>query len=154
MALAALFIILGLVSGAGYLLSGPGRPLAAALGPAAGSPWLVAGGSALLGLGLLLTGRGREPGQAYATREVVLLLAAAAAGGLTLALAVGVARGWSRPTVGVLAAGAWAETLLAVVLAVALAVAAEKRRALFIPGLMAAALLGAFHLALIAVCAT
>lgn len=151
--IAALLILLGLLSGASYLLSGPGRPLAAALGPAAGSPWLVAGGAVALGLGLLVAGREREPGQGYATREVILLLAAASAGGLTVALLVGVARGWSWPTLGALAAGAWAETLLAVALTVILAVAGAKRRPLFLAGLLATVLLGAVHLALIAVVA-
>jgi hypothetical protein len=152
--LAALLILIGLLAEAAWFLSGTGRPLATSLGPLAGSPWLAVGGALPLLVGLLLAGRGREPGAPYATREVVLLIACAAGAGLTGALLVGVARTWAWPTLAALALGAWGESLLAVGLSVRLAVAEEKRRALFVPGLLGSALLGAAHLALVAVVAT
>ena len=154
MVVAAILVLLGLLVEVAWFLSGEGRPLAASLGPLAGSPWLIPAGAAVVVLGLLLAGRGRAPGERYATRETVLLCAGAGAAGLTGALIVGVARLWPWPALAALALGAWGETLLAVGLAVRLAVASEKRRALFVPGLLLSALLGAVHLALVAVVAT
>lgn len=154
MLLAAFLVLIGLLTETAWFLSAPGRPLEAALGPVAGSPWLVPAGAVVLILGLILAGRPREAGGTYATREVVLLLACAVGAGLSAALAVGVARGWSQPTLAAVALGAWGETLLAVGLCVRVAVAEEKRRALFVPGLLGSALLGAAHLALVAVVAT
>ena len=154
MVLAAFLVLIGLLIEVAWFLSAPGRPLATQLGPAAGSVWLLPAGAVPLLLGIVISGRPREPGGVYATREVILLLACAGAAAASAALVVGVARVWSWPTLAALALAAWGETLLAVGLCVRLAVAAEKRRALFVPGLLCGALLGALHLALVAVVAT
>lgn len=130
----------------------PGGP--APLGGLGGSPWLAIAGGGLFVGGAFLLGRPRRPDEPYATREVILLLAVGAAAAFTVAAFLGVLRGWKAETLGVVALAAIVETLIAAGLAVRLATVAEKRRGLFLPGVVAAAALGVLHLVLVTLSAT
>jgi hypothetical protein len=152
---AVLLIVAAFAAEVAFLLTGSGHPhgspspIGQALGPQiAGQPELALAGLVAFMLGVLLLGR-RGEDQAYALREVVLALAVAAAAALTAALFVGVARSWSHPTLAVLGGGAVLEVLVAVGLGVRLAMAADKRKSLFIPGLLGAVGLAALYVLLI-----
>jgi hypothetical protein len=151
-ALAALLILAALVAGGLFLATGAGAPaaspsgLAASLGPAAGSPWLAGGAGVAFVLGVLLAGRSGDRERPYALREVTLLLSAGASAAFVAALVVGAGRGWSAATLGVLALGGAVEAGVGVLLSVALAVSKERRKGLFVPGLLATVLLATLHL--------
>lgn len=148
---AALLAIVGVVALLLFGLTGAGGPpaaptaLSAPLGPMAGSPLLLGGGALLFVVGTAILGRGEER---YALTEVLLVLAAGAAGGLTAALVIGVARRWSPETLGALTIGALAEGLVALGFAIRVATQPVKRKLLFVPGLLATALVGLVQLLL------
>ncbi len=149
---AALLAIVGVVALLLFGLTGAGAPpstptpLSGPLGPMAGSPLLLGAGAALFVLGTALLGRGPER---YALPEVLLVLAAGAAGGLTGALFIGVARRWSPETLGALAIGGLAELVVALGLTVRVATQPVKAKLLFLPGLLATAAVGLVQLLLV-----
>ncbi|MDC3379432.1 hypothetical protein OAX78_04030 [Planctomycetota bacterium] len=135
-----------LLTGAGHAPASGGSALAGALGPFAGAPLLAVGGAILYVLGALVLGRPDEPGHAYHTREVVLSLSVAASAGLGCALALGIVRGWSVPTLAALGLGGGLETLLALVLVLRLSMAKTKRKLLFVPSTLGAVVLALLYL--------
>lgn len=145
-----LLIIVALAAEAVFVLSGAGvprttGPLAAALGPYAGSIWLAVGGAALFLVAVLLLGRGGAE-RPYAIREALLVLVVAASAAFTVAALLGVARGWSPETLAALAFGGLAETLVAIGLSLRVATLTDKRKLLFVPGVIGAVLVGALQL--------
>ena len=122
--------------------------VALALAPVAtplhGSPEAAAGAGACFFVGVLLLGR-REDGP-FAAREAVLVLTAGGAAAFTLAVLVGVARGWNAPTLAALAIGALGESLVAIGLAARLAMVERRHRPLFVPGVLLTALVGLVQL--------
>ncbi len=147
-ATAALLILLALAAEVAFFATGawgsPAPALAASLGSLAGSPALAAGGALALLLGVLLWAR-PAAGEAFPTAEVVQLLSAVASGGCGAALLAGAARGWSERTLAAIALAGCLEAALALALTVRLAVAAERRRSLFVPGVAGTALAVGFH---------
>ncbi len=144
--------LLAVAAGALFVLTGAGvprpGPLADPLGPWAGSP-LLAGGSALLlllAVALLARGGAERP---FAIREALLVLSVAGAGAFTVATLLGVNRAWSPETLAALALGGAGQTLVAVALAVRVAMLREKRKLLFVPGALGAAVLGVLQLVIV-----
>lgn len=142
--IAVLLVLAALVAEALFLHTGAGHAqiapneLAQSLGPhLAGQPQLALAGGVLFAVGVLILGR-RGDGESYALREVILCLAVAAVAAFTASLFVGVARGWSGPTLAVLGVGAALEILVAVGLGVRLALDRERHKLLFVPGLLGA----------------
>lgn len=112
--------------------------------PLHGRPEVAAGAGGLFVAGVLLLGRRAEG--PFAAREAVLVLTAGGAASFTLAVLVGVARGWEAATLAALALGALGEGLVAVGLAARLAMREERHRALFIPGVLLTAAVGLVQL--------
>lgn len=153
-ALAVLLVLLSIGAEVLFFLTGGGAPLAEPtsisqqLPPElVGTPWLAVGGGVLFLLGALLAGRRKD--EPYAIREVVLAISAAVALALAAAVVVGVIRRWSYPTLGALAAGGCAETLVAVGICARIAMAENKNKLLFVPGVLVTLLLAVFFLLLI-----
>jgi len=143
-------IIVALAVEAVFVLTGAGvprttGPLAAPLGPYAGSIWIGVAGAALFFVAVLLLGRGGAE-RPYATRETLLVLVVASSAAFTLAALIGVARGWSHGTLAALAFGGVSETLVAVGLSLRIATTSDKRKLLFVPGVIGAVLVGAVQL--------
>jgi len=149
---AALLVLLGMSDLALFLLAGGAAPLfadLAALPPAlrelaASAAWVALGAAALTG-GVLALGRSGDETQAYALREVALLLSGLLGLALCLALVTGAARGWSTPTLAALLLGAATETLIALGLTLRLALARDRRPWLFAPGAALGVGLALFH---------
>lgn len=136
----ALFVL----TGAGVARPGP---LSAPLGLYAGSPLLALGGAALLLLGVALLARG-GPERPFAIREALLVFSVAGAAAFTVAALLGVNRAWSPETLAALALGGVGQSLVAVGLSVRVAMLHEKRKLLFIPGALGAAIVGLLQLVL------
>ena len=84
------------------------------------------------------------PVTAAAAADVTVSVAGAAA--FTVATLLGVNRGWSPETHAALAIGGAGQTLVAVGLAVRVATLSEKRKLLFVPGALGAAVIGVVQL--------
>lgn len=145
-----LLIIIALAAEAVFVLTGAGvprtsGPLVAELGVHAGSIWIAVAGALLFLVGVLLLGRGGAD-RPYATREALLVLVVASSAAFTVAALLGVARGWSPETLAALALGGVAETLVAVGLSLRVATLADKRKLLFVPGVIGAVLTGGVQL--------
>jgi hypothetical protein len=147
-----LLVLAGLAAEALFLLTGAGTPragpIAEALGPAAGSLHLALGGAAAFLLGTLLLARGGAE-RPLAWREALLVLVVGAAAAFTVAALVGVGREWRPETLAALLIGAASETLVAVGLSVRIAMLAERRKLLFVPGVVGATLVGVVQLLII-----
>lgn len=145
-----LLVVVALAAEALFVLTGAGvprttGPLATPLGAHAGSIWIGVAGALLFLVSVLLLGRG-GPERPYATRETLLVLVVAASTAFTFAALIGVARGWSPETLAALAFGGVAETLVAIGLCLRIATLSDKRKLLFVPGAIGAALVGAVQL--------
>lgn len=145
-----LLVIVALLAEAVFVLTGAGvprttGPLAAPLGAHAGSIWIGVAGGALFLVAVLLLGRGGAE-RPYATREALLVLVVASSAAFTLAALIGVARGWSPETLAALALGGVAETLVAIGLSLRIATLADRRKLLFVPGVLGLVLVSAVQL--------
>jgi hypothetical protein len=152
-ALAALLIVLALAVELLYaatcgLFPALGVDLGPLAGSLSGSPILAGGGGVAFLLGVLVLGRARE-GKPYATREVLMVLSAGAAVGFGVTLLVAVVRGWPPAMMTLLGAAGALESLLAVALAARLLTVPERRRALFVPGVLLTSAAGLFHVVLV-----
>jgi hypothetical protein len=147
-----LLALIAVAAGALFVLTGAGvprpGPLSEPLGPWAGSPLLAAGAAVLLLLAVALLARGGAE-RPFAVREALLVLSVAGAAAFTVATLLGVNRGWSPETLAALAIGGAGQTLVAVGLAVRVATLAEKRKLLFVPGALGAAVIGLVQLLLV-----
>lgn len=153
-ALGMLLVLAGLAAEVLFLLTGAGAPrpgpLAEPLGPLLnGAPALALGGAVAFALGTLLLARGGAE-RPFAWREALLVLVVGAAAAFTLAALIGVGRAWRPETLAALLLGAVSETLVAVGLIVRIATLAERRRLLFVPGVVGATLVGVAQLLVIA----
>lgn len=151
--LGVVLVLAAIVTGGLFLATGAGvpgdpGPLPPAHAHLAGSPLLALGAGIGLLVGLLLVGT-RTKTQPYATLEVVLLASVAAGVALSLGLVIGVSRNWQPRTLAAIAGGGALETLAAVGIAIRLAVRDYRRRWLFVPGVIGAALLAVFYLVVI-----
>jgi hypothetical protein len=149
-AVLVLLVLVALAVEALFVLTGAGvprtsGPLATPLGAHAGSIWIGVAGAALFLVAVLLLGRGGAE-RPYATRETLLVVVVASSAAFTLAAMIGVGRGWSPETLAALALGGVTETLVAVGLCLRIATHAEKRKLLFVPGVIGAVLVGAVQL--------
>ena len=154
-AIAALLLLAALTAEVLFFLTGAGAapsvstPITQALPPQlVGTPWLAVIGGVVFVLGALLAGR-RGKDEAYATAEVVLSASAFAASAFASAIVLGAVRQWSYPTLGALSAGGCAETFVSVLLCVRIAMAEDKVKLLFVPGLLVTILLVVFFLLLV-----
>ncbi len=153
-ALAVLLVLLALAAEVLFFMTGGGTPLAepeqlsqSLPAQLVGTPWLAVAGGVVFVLGVLLAGRQKD--EPYAIREVVLAISVAVALALATGVVVGVIRRWTYPTLGALAAGGCAETLVAIGICARVAMADTKSKLLFVPGLIVTILLAVFFLVLI-----